>query len=119
MVLLQVRLVFHNVIKLGFKWCDSKMLSENKLISIPSLCLCFLVFVSELGLLMKACIDQGQLVPDDVMSRLILNDLRALGQSSWLLDGKSYYSFLISIVWLDSQSLIFKCNKLRILDGCI
>ncbi|XP_029024885.1 GTP:AMP phosphotransferase AK3, mitochondrial [Betta splendens] len=42
---------------------------------------------TELGLLMKACIDQGQLVPDDVMSRLILSDLRAVGQSSWLLDG--------------------------------
>lgn len=42
---------------------------------------------TELGLLMKSCIDQGQLVPDDVMSRLILRDLRALGQSSWLLDG--------------------------------
>lgn len=37
---------------------------------------------------MKACIDQGQLVPDDVMSRIILSDLRAIGQSSWLLDGE-------------------------------
>lgn len=43
----------------------------------------------ELGLLMKSCIDQGQLVPDDVISRLILTDLRALEQSSWLLDGES------------------------------
>ncbi|KAK5878774.1 hypothetical protein CesoFtcFv8_024152 [Champsocephalus esox] len=42
---------------------------------------------SELGLLMKCCIDQGQLVPDDVMSRLILRDLRAMDHSSWLLDG--------------------------------
>ncbi|XP_026196116.1 GTP:AMP phosphotransferase AK3, mitochondrial [Anabas testudineus] len=42
---------------------------------------------TELGLLMKACIDQGQLVPDGVMSRLILSDLRALGPNSWLLDG--------------------------------
>ncbi|XP_058473149.1 GTP:AMP phosphotransferase AK3, mitochondrial [Solea solea] len=42
---------------------------------------------TELGLLLKACIDQGQLVPDDVMSRLIFRDLRGLGQSSWLLDG--------------------------------
>lgn len=36
---------------------------------------------------MKSCIDQGQLVPDDVISRLILNDLKGLGQCSWLLDG--------------------------------
>ncbi|TNM91855.1 GTP:AMP phosphotransferase AK3, mitochondrial [Takifugu flavidus] len=42
---------------------------------------------TELGLLMKSCIDQGQLVPDDVISRLILKDLRALENSSWLLDG--------------------------------
>nr|XP_029133915.1 GTP:AMP phosphotransferase AK3, mitochondrial isoform X2 [Labrus bergylta] len=42
---------------------------------------------TELGLLMKSCIDQGQLIPDDVMSRLILSDLRATDQSSWLLDG--------------------------------
>ena len=49
--------------------------------------------VSELGLLMKSCIDQGQLVPDDVISRLILNDLRALEQSSWLLDGESAFTF--------------------------
>lgn len=42
---------------------------------------------TELGLLMKACIDQGQLVPDDVMSRLILSDLRTIDRSNWLLDG--------------------------------
>lgn len=42
---------------------------------------------TELGLLMKSSIDQGQLVPDDVMSRLIMRDLRAMDQSSWLIDG--------------------------------
>ncbi|XP_054613822.1 GTP:AMP phosphotransferase AK3, mitochondrial [Dunckerocampus dactyliophorus] len=42
---------------------------------------------TELGLLMKASIDQGQLVPDHVISRLILRDLKAIPQSSWLLDG--------------------------------
>ncbi|KAM9735497.1 GTP:AMP phosphotransferase AK3, mitochondrial [Menidia menidia] len=42
---------------------------------------------TELGLLMKSCLDQGQLVPDAVMSRLILNDLRTIDSSSWLLDG--------------------------------
>lgn len=42
---------------------------------------------SELGLLMKSCIDQGQLVPDDVISRLILAGLRQMDHSSWLLDG--------------------------------
>lgn len=59
---------------------------------------CFpLLFVSELGLLMKSCIDQGQLVPDDVMSRLILNDLRAIDGGSWLLDGK--FSQLCISTW--------------------
>uniref|UniRef100_A0A1A8LVV7 Adenylate kinase 3 n=1 Tax=Nothobranchius pienaari TaxID=704102 RepID=A0A1A8LVV7_9TELE len=42
---------------------------------------------TELGLLMKSCIDQGQLVPDAIMSRLILNDLRRIDSSGWLLDG--------------------------------
>jgi len=41
---------------------------------------------TELGLLLKACIDQGQLVPDDVISRLILSNLRNIN-TSWLLDG--------------------------------
>ncbi|XP_037548599.1 GTP:AMP phosphotransferase AK3, mitochondrial [Nematolebias whitei] len=42
---------------------------------------------TELGLLMKSCIDQGQLVPDAIMSRIILNDLRRIDHSGWLLDG--------------------------------
>ncbi|XP_020340401.1 GTP:AMP phosphotransferase AK3, mitochondrial-like [Oncorhynchus kisutch] len=42
---------------------------------------------TELGLLMKSCIDQGQLVPDDVISRLVLTEMRSIEQSSWLLDG--------------------------------
>ncbi|XP_062333531.1 GTP:AMP phosphotransferase AK3, mitochondrial [Osmerus eperlanus] len=42
---------------------------------------------TELGLLMKSCISHGQLVPDDVISRLILADLRDMDHTSWLLDG--------------------------------
>ncbi|XP_076875214.1 GTP:AMP phosphotransferase AK3, mitochondrial isoform X2 [Brachyhypopomus gauderio] len=42
---------------------------------------------TELGLLMKTCIDQGQLVPDDIISRLVLANLRDMDHSSWLLDG--------------------------------
>ncbi|XP_067105826.1 GTP:AMP phosphotransferase AK3, mitochondrial [Osmerus mordax] len=42
---------------------------------------------TELGLLMKSCISNGQLVPDDVISRLILADLRDMDHTSWLLDG--------------------------------
>ncbi|MBN3276273.1 KAD3 phosphotransferase, partial [Polyodon spathula] len=42
---------------------------------------------TEVGLLVKSYIDQGQLVPDDVITRLILHDLKGLEQCSWLLDG--------------------------------
>ncbi|KAI4886028.1 hypothetical protein NFI96_024194 [Prochilodus magdalenae] len=42
---------------------------------------------TELGLLVKSCIDQGQLIPDDVISRVILSNLREMDHSSWLLDG--------------------------------
>ncbi|XP_035246547.1 GTP:AMP phosphotransferase AK3, mitochondrial isoform X1 [Anguilla anguilla] len=42
---------------------------------------------TEIGLLMKSCIDQGQLVPDDIITRLILLELRNIEQSPWLLDG--------------------------------
>ncbi|XP_072770259.1 GTP:AMP phosphotransferase AK3, mitochondrial [Nerophis lumbriciformis] len=42
---------------------------------------------TELGLLMKASIDEGQLVPDQIISRLILGELTLLQHSSWLLDG--------------------------------
>ncbi|XP_061071950.1 GTP:AMP phosphotransferase AK3, mitochondrial isoform X1 [Conger conger] len=44
---------------------------------------------TEIGLLVKSCIDQGHLIPDDIITRLILFELRKAEQSSWLLDGKS------------------------------
>uniref|UniRef100_A0A8C5VM85 Nucleoside-diphosphate kinase n=1 Tax=Microcebus murinus TaxID=30608 RepID=A0A8C5VM85_MICMU len=37
--------------------------------------------------LAKAFIDQGKLIPDDVMTRLALHELENLTQHSWLLDG--------------------------------
>ncbi|XP_053558526.1 GTP:AMP phosphotransferase AK3, mitochondrial [Bombina bombina] len=43
--------------------------------------------LSEIGLLVKSYIDQGQLVPDEVMTKLILHDLNNIGKISWLLDG--------------------------------
>ncbi|KAM8872043.1 GTP:AMP phosphotransferase AK3, mitochondrial [Synchiropus picturatus] len=42
---------------------------------------------TELGLLVKSCLDQGRLVPDNMMSRLILSELRCMDRNSWLLDG--------------------------------
>lgn len=61
----------------------------NNYVHFPNESFHSLISGTELGLLMKSCIDQGQLVPDDVISRLILSNLRNIEQSSWLLDGKN------------------------------
>ncbi|XP_030049662.1 GTP:AMP phosphotransferase AK3, mitochondrial [Microcaecilia unicolor] len=42
---------------------------------------------SEIGVVAKSFIDQGQLVPDDVMTKLILRELNNMDQRHWLLDG--------------------------------
>ncbi|XP_008576410.1 PREDICTED: GTP:AMP phosphotransferase AK3, mitochondrial isoform X2 [Galeopterus variegatus] len=42
---------------------------------------------TEIGVLAKTFIDQGKLIPDDVMTRLALHELKTLTQYSWLLDG--------------------------------
>lgn len=66
---------------------------------------------SVLGLLMKSCIDQGQLVPDDVISRLILASLRDMEQSSWLLDG-----FPRTVPQADSLDSVFTVDAVINLD---
>ncbi|XP_074809418.1 GTP:AMP phosphotransferase AK3, mitochondrial isoform X2 [Natator depressus] len=42
---------------------------------------------TEVGVIAKTYIDQGQLIPDDIMTRLMLNELKNLHQYHWLLDG--------------------------------
>ncbi|MBZ3870142.1 GTP:AMP phosphotransferase AK3, mitochondrial [Sciurus carolinensis] len=42
---------------------------------------------TEIGVLAKTFIDQGKLIPDDVMTRLALHELKNLTQYNWLLDG--------------------------------
>ncbi|XP_014820573.1 PREDICTED: GTP:AMP phosphotransferase AK3, mitochondrial isoform X1 [Calidris pugnax] len=42
---------------------------------------------TEVGILAKSYIDQGQLIPDDIMTRLMLSELKGLDQYNWLLDG--------------------------------
>ncbi|XP_030910242.1 GTP:AMP phosphotransferase AK3, mitochondrial isoform X3 [Melopsittacus undulatus] len=42
---------------------------------------------TEVGILAKSYIDQGQLIPDDIMTQLMLNELKGLNQYNWLLDG--------------------------------
>ncbi|XP_078070267.1 GTP:AMP phosphotransferase AK3, mitochondrial [Mustelus asterias] len=42
---------------------------------------------TEFGLLAKSFIDVGKLVPDVAITRIILNELKEMNQSNWLLDG--------------------------------
>ncbi|KAM3937698.1 GTP:AMP phosphotransferase AK3, mitochondrial [Leptodactylus fuscus] len=42
---------------------------------------------TEIGILAKTYIEQGQLVPDDVITRLIVQELNNFGEHNWLLDG--------------------------------
>ncbi|XP_005296844.2 GTP:AMP phosphotransferase AK3, mitochondrial isoform X1 [Trachemys scripta elegans] len=42
---------------------------------------------TEVGVIAKTYIDQGQLIPDDIMTRLMLNELKNLHRYHWLLDG--------------------------------
>uniref|UniRef100_A0A670K5C6 Adenylate kinase 3 n=1 Tax=Podarcis muralis TaxID=64176 RepID=A0A670K5C6_PODMU len=42
---------------------------------------------SEVGILAKSYIDQGRLIPDDIITRLMLSELKNLEQNSVLLDG--------------------------------
>ncbi|XP_044142824.1 GTP:AMP phosphotransferase AK3, mitochondrial [Bufo gargarizans] len=42
---------------------------------------------TEVGILAKSYIEQGQLVPDGVITRLIVQELNNFGEHNWLLDG--------------------------------
>ncbi|XP_037980579.1 GTP:AMP phosphotransferase AK3, mitochondrial isoform X1 [Motacilla alba alba] len=42
---------------------------------------------TEVGILAKSYIDQGQLIPDHIMTQLMLNEIKDLDQYNWLLDG--------------------------------
>lgn len=43
---------------------------------------------SSLGAKAKDYIDQGELVPDDLMVELMTNEIKQLSNKSWLLDGR-------------------------------
>lgn len=42
---------------------------------------------TQAGMLAKSFMDKGTLVPDEVMSNLIVNELKMLKDHNWLLDG--------------------------------
>lgn len=74
--------------------------------------------VSEAGVLVKSYVDRGILVPDDIMTRLMLPKLEQLSTHSWLLDGESNYSFFFSRLscwsafWSFSQPFQLPCWEL-------
>ena len=47
---------------------------------------CF--FVAEVGLIAKGFMDEGKLVPDDIITTIVVDELKKYEQDSWLLDGK-------------------------------
>jgi len=44
-------------------------------------------YLTGVGISAKQFIDEGKLVPDDVMVDLMLNELDKIDNESWLLDG--------------------------------
>lgn len=67
---------------------------------------------TEVGILAKSYIDQGRLIPDDIMTRLMLNELKGLDQYNWLLDGKLAYRILLCKEWKSAlESLVCLINK--------
>lgn len=49
-------------------------------------------------MLVKSYVDRGILVPDDIMTRLMLPRLEQLSAHSWLLDGERHIIFLFTHV---------------------
>lgn len=45
---------------------------------------------TEIGILAKSYIDQGRLIPDDIMTQLMLSELKNVVKYHVLLDGKSH-----------------------------
>ena len=50
---------------------------------------------TEVGLLAKTFMDKGTLVPDDVISKLSINELKNLKACNWLLDGQYKFTNII------------------------
>lgn len=63
-------------------------------------------FISGAGQSAKDYIDNGKLVPDNVMVELILNELHGLKSESWLLDGEFVLVICTLVGWfsIDSQT---------------
>lgn len=78
-----------------FYMCNIKIEAQQSCpMCLKSPALLYLVCVSEAGVLVKSYVDRGILVPDDIMTRLMLPKLEQLSTHSWLLDGESSSIFL-------------------------
>lgn len=75
-------------------------------------CLYVTVFcVSEAGVLVKTYVEKGMLVPDHVMTRLMLPRLEQLNSHSWLLDGKKNIVYVFNTITIDGFYFMIHYNK--------
>lgn len=65
-------------------------------------------------MLVKSYIERSMLVPDHVMTRLMLPRLEQLSGHSWLLDGKKKSCFYESRSRCSGHTHSFCCNNLNI-----
>lgn len=70
---------FRQPVSRGLEWDRIKALADLPFFPVSNV---------EIGVLAKTFIDQGKLIPDDVMTRLVLHELKNLTQYNWLLDGR-------------------------------
>lgn len=70
---------FRQPVSRGLEWDRIKALADLPFFPVSNV---------EIGVLAKTFIDQGKLIPDDVMTRLVLHELENLTQYNWLLDGR-------------------------------
>ena len=57
-------------------------------------------YMSEAALKAKMYIEKGQLVPDNLMVRLILNQLHHMDKHNWLLDGKGDFGLIDEVIFV-------------------
>ncbi|NXD73672.1 KAD3 phosphotransferase, partial [Eolophus roseicapillus] len=65
---------------------------------------------TEVGILAKSYIDQGRLIPDDIMTQLMLNELKGLDQYNWLLDGNCFLFFCFPRTVAQAEALDKECR---------
>ena len=85
-----------------------KLILDHVTCLIINLIIC--LFVLAAGSAAKKYIDEGGLVPDDLMVDLIINELHPLYSCSWLLDGRSGFTEICVIFQCLCESPILQHN---------